>query len=247
VISTPTHSHSHQQSESSVGNPAAGHQRRVTASELAEIDTLVFNEQGLLPAIVQDCLDGTVLMLAWMNRDALIKTLETGYTWFWSRSRQTLWPKGETSGHWQMVKALRYDCDRDALLLSVEQVGNVACHTGARSCFFGTFAAAVPDPLEAAPPAADTLSQVFAVVKQRQRDPQPTSYTSQLLSKGDNAILKKLGEETAEVVMAVKDRDAEAIASEVADLWYHCLVALAHHHVDVKDVYRKLQARRAPK
>jgi phosphoribosyl-ATP pyrophosphohydrolase/phosphoribosyl-AMP cyclohydrolase len=97
------------------------------------------------------------------------------------------------------------------------------------------------------PPAADTLSQIFAVVKQRQSDPQPTSYTSQLLSKGDNAILKKLGEETAEVVMAVKDGDAEAIASEVADLWYHCLVALAHHHVDVKDVYRQLQARRAPK
>ncbi|MEN9204144.1 MAG: bifunctional phosphoribosyl-AMP cyclohydrolase/phosphoribosyl-ATP diphosphatase HisIE [Thermostichus sp. DG_1_6_bins_120] len=210
---------------------------------LSQLDSLRYNEQGLIPAIVQDYLDGTVLMMAWMNRESLQKTLETGRTWFWSRSRQALWAKGETSGHVQWVKQIRYDCDGDTLLITVEQVGDVACHTGARSCFFRPLlnsAAFVP-------PAADTLSQVFAVIKARQADPSPNSYTSSLLAKGDNAILKKLGEETAEVVMAVKDQEPTAIASEVADLWYHCLVALAHHQVDIKDVYRQLQARRSSK
>ncbi len=223
-------------------------------AQLHWIESLHYTEQGLVPTIVQDYLDGSVLMMAWMNQESLIKTLETGRTWFWSRSRQELWPKGETSGHMQWVKQIWADCDRDTLLVQVEQVGDVACHTGARSCFF--------EPVPADPPpdsspngdrqhtqetvGADTLSQVYGVIKDRRRHPQPNSYTSRLLSRGDNAILKKIGEETAEVVMAVKDRDPDAIASEMADLWYHCLVALAHHHVDVKDVYRQLQARRSP-
>ncbi len=202
------------------------------------IDQLCFNEQGLLPAIVQDYLDGTVLMLAWMNRESLRKTLETGRTWFWSRSRSELWPKGETSGHVQYVKSLRYDCDRDALLLSVEQVGEIACHTGVRSCFFGT-----GDEVPQQPP-ADTLSQVYGVITDRRDHPRPGSYTCSLFAGGDNKILKKIGEEAAEVVMACKDDDPDAIASEVADLFYHALVALAQHQVDLKAVYRKLQARR---
>lgn len=214
--------------------------RALSPEEMAWLGSLTYNEQGLIPAIVQDYLDGTVLMMAWMNRESLQKTLETGHTWFWSRSRQALWPKGETSGHVQWVKQIRYDCDGDALVILVEQVGDAACHTGARSCFFR--------PLQRDPiPAADTLSQVFAVVKARQADPRPDSYTSSLLAKGENAILKKLGEETAEVVMAAKDQDRVALAREVADLWYHCLVALAHYQVDVRDVYRQLQARRSAK
>ena len=214
--------------------------RALSPEEMAWLGSLTYNEQGLIPAIVQDYLDGTVLMMAWMNRESLQKTLETGRTWFWSRSRQALWPKGETSGHVQWVKQIRYDCDGDALVILVEQVGDAACHTGARSCFFR--------PLQRDPiPAADTLSQVFAVVKARQADPRPDSYTSSLLAKGENAILKKLGEETAEVVMAAKDQDRVALAREVADLWYHCLVALAHYQVDIKDVYRQLQARRSAK
>lgn len=223
------------------------------------IETLTYTDQGLIPVIVQDHLDGAVLMLAWMNRDSLIKTLETGRTWFWSRSRQELWPKGETSGHVQWVKQIWADCDRDTLLVTVEQVGDVACHTGARSCFFEPMP---PDlTLDRSPEGspdsdrrhthgaggADTLSQVYGVIQDRQSHPQPDSYTSRLLSRGDNAILKKIGEETAEVVMAVKDQDPDAIASEMADLWYHCLVALAHHQVDIKDVYRQLQARRSSK
>lgn len=201
------------------------------------LDQLRYNDQGLVPAIVQDYLDGTVLMLAWMSRESLQKTLETGETWFWSRSRQALWHKGATSGHTQRLRAIRYDCDSDALLVTVEQVGDVACHTGERSCFHQTADARVPPP-------ADTLSQVFGVIRDRQQHPDPNSYTCKLLAGGDNKILKKIGEEAVEVVMACKDDDPGAIAGEVADLFYHTLVALAHHQVDLQAVYRKLQERR---
>jgi phosphoribosyl-ATP pyrophosphohydrolase/phosphoribosyl-AMP cyclohydrolase len=201
------------------------------------VEKIRYNEQGLVPAIIQDYLDGTVLMMAWMNAESLSKTLATGRTWFWSRSRSELWPKGETSGHVQNVKSLRYDCDSDALLISVEQIGDIACHTGERSCFHQVEGKII------APP-ADMLSQVFAVICDRRDHPSPESYTCSLLQAGDNKILKKIGEEAAEVVMACKDDDADAIAGEVADLFYHSLVALAHHKVDIRAVYRKLQERR---
>jgi phosphoribosyl-ATP pyrophosphohydrolase/phosphoribosyl-AMP cyclohydrolase len=200
-------------------------------------NSIRYDEKGLVPAIVQDYLDGTILMMAWMNRESLQKTLETGRTWFWSRSRQELWPKGETSGHVQHVKSIRYDCDSDAILITAEQVGEIACHTGERSCFHQ-----VNGHIE--PPPADTLSQVFAVICDRRNNPNPDSYTSKLFEGGDNKILKKVGEEAAEVVMACKDDDADAIAGEVADLFFHTMVALAHHEVDIKQVYRKLQDRR---
>lgn len=201
------------------------------------VDAIQYDDRGLVPAIVQDYLDGTVLMLAWMNRESLEKTLSTGETWFWSRSRQAFWHKGETSGHLQKVRSIRYDCDNDAILVTVEQIGDVACHKGERSCFHQTNGAI-------APPPADTLSQVFQIICDRRDNPVDTSYTCQLFAGGDNKILKKIGEEAAEVVMACKDREPEAIASEVADLLYHTLVALAHHNVDIKAVYRKLQERK---
>ncbi|MEM1280607.1 MAG: bifunctional phosphoribosyl-AMP cyclohydrolase/phosphoribosyl-ATP diphosphatase HisIE [Cyanobacteria bacterium P01_H01_bin.152] len=201
------------------------------------LDTIRYNEQGLVPAIVQDYLDGTVLMMAWMNAESLQKTLETEETWFWSRSRQELWHKGATSGHLQKVQTVRYDCDSDALLVTVQQIGDIACHVGERSCFHQIDGAVV------APP-ADTLSQVFAIIRDRQQNPQSESYTNKLLQGGDNKILKKIGEEGAEVVMACKDDDPDAIAGEVADLFYHTLVALAHHQVDLKAVYQKLQSRK---
>lgn len=201
------------------------------------VDQIRYDERGLVPAIVQDYLDGTVLMMAWMNQESLQKTLETQETWFWSRSRSQLWHKGETSGHLQKVRSLRYDCDSDCLLVTIEQIGDIACHTGERSCFHQV------DGTKAAPP-ADTLSQVFDVICDRRDNPTETSYTCKLFAGGDNKILKKIGEEAAEVVMACKDDDKDAIASEVADLFYHTLVALAHHNVEVKEVYRKLQQRR---
>jgi phosphoribosyl-AMP cyclohydrolase / phosphoribosyl-ATP pyrophosphohydrolase len=201
------------------------------------IDKIVYDDRGLVPAIVQDYLDGTILMMAWMNQASLKQTLESGETCFWSRSRQELWHKGATSGHTQRVKAIRYDCDSDALLVTVEQMGDIACHTGERSCFHQVNGGMTPPP-------ADTLSQVFGVICDRRDQPVEGSYTGKLLAGGDNTILKKIGEEAAEVVMACKDDDAEAIAGEVADLFYHSLVALAHHKVDIKAVYRKLQERR---
>jgi phosphoribosyl-AMP cyclohydrolase / phosphoribosyl-ATP pyrophosphohydrolase len=201
------------------------------------VEQIRYNEQGLVPTIVQDYLDGTVLMMAWMNREALAKTMETGQTWFWSRSRSEFWNKGATSGHIQQVKSLRYDCDSDALLVTVEQIGDIACHTGERSCFHQ-----VEGSVQAPP--ADTLSQVFGVICDRRDHPNSDSYTCKLLAGGDNKILKKIGEESAEVVMAFKDDEAEAIAGEVADLFYHTLVALAYHKVDIRAVYRKLQERR---
>ena len=206
-------------------------------SQAIPVDKIRYNEQGLVPAIVQDYLDGTVLMMAWMNQESLQKTLDTGETWFWSRSRSQLWHKGESSGHLQYVRSLRYDCDSDTLLVSVEQVGDIACHTGERSCFHQVDGGKLPPP-------ADTLSQVFGVICDRRDNPVESSYTCKLFAGGDNKILKKIGEESAEVVMACKDDDKDAIASEVADLLYHTLVAVAHHKVELRDVYRKLQERR---
>ncbi len=206
-------------------------------SQAIPVDQICYNEDGLVPAIVQDYLDGTVLMMAWMSRESLQKTLETGETWFWSRSRQEFWHKGATSGHLQFVKSVRYDCDSDALLITVEQQGDIACHTGERSCFHQV------DSTKAHPP-ADTLSGLYEVISDRRDHPQEDSYTCKLMAGGDNKILKKIGEEASEVVMACKDDDKSAIASEVADLFYHTLVALSYHNVDIKEVYKKLQERK---
>jgi phosphoribosyl-AMP cyclohydrolase / phosphoribosyl-ATP pyrophosphohydrolase len=201
------------------------------------IERIKYDERGLVPAIVQDYLDGTVLMMAWMNAESLQKTLDTNETWFWSRSRQEFWHKGATSGHLQHVKDIRYDCDSDALLVTVEQIGDIACHTGERSCFHQIAGAKI------APP-ADTLSDLYQTICDRRDNPREGSYTQTLFAGGDNKILKKIGEEAAEVVMACKDDDPDQIAGEVADLFYHALVAIAHHRVGIRDVYRKLQSRR---
>ncbi len=209
----------------------------MSLSQAIPVDKIRYNEKGLVPAIAQDYLDGTVLMMAWMNRESLQKTLETAEAWYWSRSRQELWHKGATSGHIQKVQSIRYDCDSDALLLTIQQVGDIACHTGERSCFHQV------ENKKDTPP-ADMLSEVFKVICDRKQNPIEGSYTGKLFEQGDNKILKKIGEESAEVVMACKDDEPDEIASEVADLFYHTLVALAHHNVDLRDVYRKLAQRR---
>jgi phosphoribosyl-AMP cyclohydrolase / phosphoribosyl-ATP pyrophosphohydrolase len=209
----------------------------ISLSNAIPIDRIKYDALGLVPAIIQDYLDGTVLMMAWMNAESLQKTLATGETWFWSRSRQEFWHKGATSGHLQQVKSIRYDCDSDALLITVEQIGDIACHTGERSCFHQVGSTKV------APP-ADTLSDLYHTICDRRDRPRAGSYTQTLFTGGDNKILKKIGEEAAEVVMACKDDDPDQIAGEVADLFYHTLVAIAHHNVDIRDVYRQLQSRR---
>ncbi len=200
-----------------------------------DLNKIRYDEKGLVPAIAQDYLDGTVLMMAWMNVESLQKTLETGQAHYWSRSRQQLWHKGATSGHFQQVQELRYDCDSDTLLLKIEQIGNIACHTGMRSCFDSNDKAQ----------SADVLTELFEVICSRRDDPSPESYTCKLLAGGNNKILKKIGEESAEVVMACMEDEPQAIASEVADLFYHALVALAHHNVNLRDVYVELHRRRA--
>jgi phosphoribosyl-ATP pyrophosphohydrolase/phosphoribosyl-AMP cyclohydrolase len=198
----------------------------------------------LIPAIAQDWLDGAVLMLAWMNEEALRRTLETGEVHYWSRSRRELWHKGATSGHLQRLRGLRYDCDADVLLLTVEQVGEVACHTGARSCFYAIDTPPTGGGPGAPPPPADVCTELARVIAGRRDRPEEGSYTNALLAGGDNRILKKIGEESAEFVMACKDNDPTAIAAEAADLVFHLQVALAHHGVEWRAVQRVLAERR---
>lgn len=208
------------------------------------ISALRFNEAGLIPAVAQDWLDGAVLMVAWMNREALERTLATGEVHYWSRSRQELWHKGASSGQIQHLKGLRYDCDADVLLLTVAQDGGGACHTGARSCFYDSGAQPSGGGREAAPPPADVCTELARVIDDRRDHPEAGSYTNRLLEGGDNRILKKIGEESAEFVMACKDNDPESIAGEAADLIFHLQVALAHHGVEWRAVQMVLAARR---
>ena len=211
--------------------------------EPALLGQLRFNDAGLIPAIAQDWLDGAVLMVAWMNREALERSLASGEVHYWSRSRAELWHKGASSGHFQKLRGLPYDCDADVLLLTIEQVGDVACHTGARSCFFGENPGAAGGP-EALPPPADACSELSRVIEDRRANPEPGSYTNRLLEGGDNRILKKIGEECAEFVMACKDDNPAEIAGEAADIVFHLQVALAHHGVPWRQVQEVLAERR---
>ncbi|MBE9154697.1 bifunctional phosphoribosyl-AMP cyclohydrolase/phosphoribosyl-ATP diphosphatase HisIE [Cyanobium sp. LEGE 06113] len=208
------------------------------------IEALRFNGDGLIPAVAQDWLDGAVLMLAWMNRESLQRTLESGEVHYWSRSRQELWHKGATSGHIQHLRGLRYDCDADVLLLSIEQVGDVACHTGARSCFYDDGPEPSAGGAAAPPPPADACTELMRVIEGRRDQPELGSYTNTLLEGGENRILKKIGEESAEFVMACKDGQPAEIAGEAADLVYHLQVALAFHGVSWRQVQQVLAARR---
>ena len=210
----------------------------------AFIDQLRFNEAELIPAIAQDWLDGAVLMVAWMNRDSIQQTLRSGEAHYWSRSRQELWHKGSTSGHTQLVRAIRYDCDADVLLLTIEQSGDIACHTGARSCFYEQDDERTVGGPQALPPPADACTELFRVIEGRRDTPEEGSYTNKLLEGGDNKILKKIGEESAEFVMACKDDDPAEIAGEAADILFHMQVALAHHGVSWRQVQEVLAARR---
>ncbi len=226
------------------GGTASGASEEAAQQAEALAAVLRWDGGGLIPAIAQDWLDGAVLMLAWMNADALRRTLESGEVHYWSRSRQELWHKGATSGHLQRLRGLRYDCDADVLLLSVEQAGEVACHTGARSCFYdATPPPSGGGPLAAAPP-ADVCTELARVIARRRDQPEEGIYTNKLLAGGDNRILKKIGEESAEFVMACKDDDPAAIAGEAADLVFHLQVALAHHGVEWREVQEVLAKRR---
>ncbi len=208
------------------------------------IDQLRFNEKGLIPAVTQDWLDGAILMVAWMNKVSIALTIETGEVHYWSRSRNELWHKGETSGNKQILKGIRYDCDADVLLLSIEQIGAGACHTGTRSCFFNSLSNLNNQPSRSLLPPADGCSELFQVIEDRAINPEEGSYTNKLLKGGDNLILKKIGEESAEFVMACKDNNLDSIANETADLIFHIQVALSHHGVKWRDVLKVLDSRK---
>lgn len=216
---------------------------------MMNIENLQYDAQGLIPAIIQDNTSGQVLMLAYMNKESLTKTVETGLTWFYSRSRQSLWQKGETSGHIQQVKDIRYDCDADTLLIKVDQTG-AACHEGTSSCFsrlLGSEArdsSQLFDPAKVYGSAATVLGQLYHIISDRKAHPQEGSYTTYLFEKGQDKILKKVGEEAAETLIASKNNSTEELLYEMADLWYHCLVLLAYHNVTPTQLLEELQKRR---
>ena len=193
---------------------------------------------GLIPCIVQDYKTGDVLMMAYMNEVSFNKTIETGVMTYYSRSRQSLWVKGETSGHFQYVKSIDVDCDRDTLLAKVFQVG-AACHTGNRTCFYTPIAKGQSN--EKSP--LTVLNDVYDVILDRKKNPKEGSYTNYLFDKGIDKMLKKVGEECTEVVIAAKNPDSEEIKYEIADLLYHMMVVMAERDVTWEDITKELADR----
>ncbi|WP_303840584.1 bifunctional phosphoribosyl-AMP cyclohydrolase/phosphoribosyl-ATP diphosphatase HisIE [Selenomonas ruminantium] len=213
-----------------------------------DISMIKFDDKGLVPAVVQEE-NGQVLMLAYMNKESLAKTIETGYTWYYSRSRQRLWNKGEESGNKQKVKEISYDCDGDTLLIKVHQTG-VACHTGTYTCFSGRklveekekgLVVVEPEPETSL---ATVLNDLYNVIQERQLNPVEGSYTNYLFEKGQDKILKKVGEEAVETVIASKNNKSEEVLYEMGDLWYHCLVLLAYHKLTPDQLLDELMSRR---
>ena len=203
-----------------------------------DFNAIRFDGRGLVPAIAQDARTGAVLMLAYMNAESLRLTLETGYATYYSRSRQTLWKKGETSGHVQKVKGITFDCDKDCVLLSIEQTG-AACHTGNRTCFFKELAAKPgrhTNPLK-------VFEDVYQVILDRKEHPKEGSYTNYLFDKGIDKILKKVGEECTEIVIAAKNPDKEEIKYEISDFLYHVMVLMAEKGVSWEDITDELARR----
>jgi phosphoribosyl-ATP pyrophosphohydrolase/phosphoribosyl-AMP cyclohydrolase len=203
------------------------------------LDSVAFDSAGLVPVIAQETDTGELLMLAYANRQALERTLETGQAHYWSRSRNALWRKGETSGNLQEVGEIRVDCDGDAVLYRVRQTGP-ACHTLQRSCFFRR----VRDgELEEAGTPGHILAAVDLVVAERQASPRDGSYTSYLFAQGTDKILKKLGEEATEVVIAAKNATPEELAAEAADLLFHLVVLLRARNLPMETVWKELGTR----
>ncbi|MBR8692632.1 bifunctional phosphoribosyl-AMP cyclohydrolase/phosphoribosyl-ATP diphosphatase HisIE [Bacillus velezensis] len=201
---------------------------------MKQADELRFDEAGLIPAIIQDAASKEVLTLAYMNRESYEKTIETKETWFYSRSRGELWHKGATSGNTQKVKAIRYDCDQDALVVLAEPSGP-ACHKGSYSCF-STEKADAQDRF-------GILNELESVIAKRQAEMPDGAYTTYLFREGVDKILKKVGEEAAEVIIAAKKRDHEELKWEAADLLYHLLVLLREQSLPLDDVLDVLAKR----
>ncbi len=199
------------------------------------IEQIKFDEKGLVPAIIQDYYTKEVLTLAYMNKESLEITLRDKKTCFFSRSRQELWLKGETSGNYQHVVSVKYDCDADALLVKVKKDGP-ACHTGAESCFFNSL-------FEAEDYSSFTPEKLYELIKDRKVNPNEKSYTTYLFEKGLDKILKKVGEECTEVIIGAKNNDNDELRYEIADLYYHTLVLMIEQGLTIQDVKDELAKR----
>jgi len=204
-------------------------------------------DKKLIPAIIQDHRTKEVLMLAYMNRQSLEKSLKDGTTWFWSRSRKQLWKKGETSGNIQKIKEIKYDCDNDSILVLIEQKG-VACHTGNKSCFYRDLTDPENDiDFESCAIPEDKciiIRQLYEVISSRISDKKNDSYTYSLHMKGLNEILKKIGEEAIEIILASKHQDKKDIIYEIGDLLYHILVLMVEKGIKPDEVFNELVSRR---
>lgn len=204
--------------------------------ELDFIDTLKFDEKCLIPTVVQDVDTKEVLMLAYMNKESMKKTLAEKKATYFSRSRKELWTKGEISGNTQQVEGFYYDCDKDAILLLVKQKG-VACHSGNYSCFFNeAFCAAEVSSNE-------LLQRLYELIKDRKNNPKEGSYTNYLFDKGLDKILKKVGEESAEVIIGAKNENKNEIIYEISDLVYHIIVLMVNSNVTIEEIKNELRDR----
>ena len=208
-----------------------------------ENESFVFDASGLLPAVIQDWRDATVLMVGYMNQQAITQPLSTQFVHFWSRSRRKLWKKGETSGHVLIVKDLFVDCDCDTILVKAEPVGPT-CHTGMRTCFFARLdenGKAIRNSSQNA--AGGILERIYQTILDRKAVPKPGSYVSTLLEGGADRILKKVAEEAGEVMLASKNNDPAEIIYETADLLFHVLLVLGYHNITIHDVWAELAGR----
>ncbi|KIL49988.1 bifunctional phosphoribosyl-AMP cyclohydrolase/phosphoribosyl-ATP diphosphatase HisIE [Jeotgalibacillus soli] len=211
----------------------------MTVSASFDITSIRFDEKGLIPAIVQDAKTSEVLTLAYMNEESLKQSLETGETWFYSRSRQELWHKGATSGNTQRIVEIKLDCDQDALVVRVLPNGP-ACHTGEETCFSASFYTGEKEP---AKDASDILTTLEALIAERDEQRPEGAYTTYLFEKGVDKILKKVGEEASEVIIAAKNRDKEELKWEVADMLYHTMVLLREQDLPFEEVLNVLAER----
>jgi phosphoribosyl-AMP cyclohydrolase / phosphoribosyl-ATP pyrophosphohydrolase len=197
-----------------------------------------FDQAGLVPVIVQHAESGQVLMLGYMNEESLRRTLESGLVWFYSRSRQRLWQKGETSKNVLRVRSVTVDCDGDTILVQADPAGPT-CHTGEPSCFFTPLKRS-----DAAPPSFEVADELFQTILQRIRENPEGSYVSKLVASGVDRVSKKVGEEAIEVVIAAKNHDKDELSREMADLWFHSMVLLASEGMTPADVWAELHRRR---
>ena len=207
-----------------------------------DLEQIKFNENGLVPVIVQDVSSGQVLMLAYANKDAIQKTIDSDKSHFWSRSREKLWMKGEESGNVQDIKELYYDCDIDTILYLVQQTG-VACHTGERTCFYRSTNGNQEAPTFGSSDSSKTLDEVYEVILDRKLNPKDGSYVSGLFEKGLDKILKKIGEEAGETIIGAKNEDKKEIIYETADLWFHSMIVLSYFGITPNDIYDELGRR----